>query len=412
MPDQEREVLIEKYFLQRLSAEEEENLQNLLQGDKELREAVEAQQVLLEGLEISAIKDKLAERFEEFHALKDSSPVQVWRNKKFLSITAGLFVVLASTTFAGYRFGWFDKWRENEKAVEQHGAVSEVRVEPPVEIKDISGLNMIVQEATVHSGYEMEVNSTPGTTFLFSPGSFNQISGGMIFDSVSIEIMEVQGQDELAALTAGTVLNGKEIIRAFYIMPHFSGGSIEINVFNPPRLLFTAVNYREYNVWYGGDDRMSVNWQPTIDRSAPLIEEPSSQMEDYRRFMVGMQLLDSINTYYLQDGDLYKHKEGKDMVFKATFVSELKNFITDYRNNPLFIQNVFEARHSWQVYQQQHSPPAYQIDYEDQRAILLYDPGWYILTGKINKSYEHEAPSNREWAIQTKKSSGSPEDFP
>lgn len=378
MPDQQQEILLEKFFLGNLSREEETAFHELMQEDEELRKTVEAQETLMEGLGVFSVKDDLRQRFAAFHEEEEVSTIPLWQKRGFLGIAASVLLIAAFSSYASYKLGWLNPLWINEPKEQANETPNDAE-----HSGKITGLNYVLQTVTINPALEMEVEGGLGTVFRFPAGSLQEDNGRLIQNTVSVELIEILQEEELAKLTTATPLEDKEVIKAFFFFPYHAKGPVEMNSLNPPLLILPGGDV-DYEIWYGGEERMTVNLKPVVDRSAPLIEEPTKEMDDFRRFLEGNRLLDSLDNYYhLKDG-FYKPNNGRGMEFTEGFVKELESFVNIYQNNPSFSKNIMEANRQWRIYQQQRT---FQVEKQDERSNnsqlhYLYEPGWYIVVQK------------------------------
>lgn len=381
--------MIERYFSDELSESDKVEFDLLYQKDPDFKEDVEAQKLLIHGLELINIKNDLKQRFQSFHQNEEKNINKVipfWRKKSFLGIAATFTLFIA---FSAYAIVKLNPFNNSNKIVKESLDVSPST--PSKDHLDIYSYNY--QRVKVNTSYANEVTGGYGTRFNIPSGSFVDQDNQIILDTTIVDIVEILNPEEIQALINNSNI-GKHIpIRMIYLKPYYKGSAVLINHLSPPVLNIRDFSKNETEVYFGGQDLNNLKWRSPKSKSPDFIKTPDKIMEDYKRYVQSLDLLDSVKNLYTLNGDVYTPKAiiGQKMELSSAFVTEIRQFVTEYQQKKNFNYNVNLAEKKWDLYFQQRNikfnldSKGYGSSNDDDTEIkqfIIYEPGWYVVVRK------------------------------
>lgn len=392
MLDEHREQLIEKYFMQELTDEEKREFDRYYVESAEFKSDVEAQQALISGLEILSIKNDLRERFKDFHESEedtDQKIIPIWRKKYFMSIAASVLLLVFFSAYAIIKYKPFSNPKPSSP--KENGESSDSIKTTIKSFFSIYDYNY--QRVGVVGSVGNEVVGGFGTNFTVPAGSFKSLNGDVIADTVIIDLAEVLNPEEIQRIIDSSTFRAYTPVRMVYFNPFHKGIEVLINPLSPPSFDIEHAQIENLEVYYGGKDLNDLHWTLPKSNSPNFIKSPTKIMEDYKRYVMSIDLLDSIRSLYSFDGKVYKHKNQSvtKMEISAELVNETRNFVNNYAQSEKFNYNVTTSEKLWDLYFQQRnivskfgseSADKFKNSGIEKQRYLVYESGWYVVVRK------------------------------
>lgn len=389
MLDEHREQLIEKYFVDELSDEERREFEQYYSESTDFKSDVDSQRALIHGLEILSIKNDLKERFKDFNDSEennDQKVVPLWRKKYFMSIAASVLLLVFFSAYAIVKYKPFSDPKPTDP--KENGESSDSIKTPEKTLLNIYDYNY--QRIRVDGGSGNQVIGGFGTNFNIPAGSFGTLSGDVIADTVIIDMAEVLNPDEIQRIIDSSTFNADIPVRMVYFNPYHQGKEVLINSLSPPSFDIEHAQIENLKVYYGGKDLNDLDWTSPKSKNPNLIKTPTKIMEDYKRYVMSLDFLDSIKVLYSFNGKVYRHENPRvtKMELSAELINETRSFVSNYAQSEKFNYNVSTAEKMWDLYFQQRNivskygagvPDHFKNTGIEIQEYLIYEPGWYVV---------------------------------